>query len=82
MTSQFSDMTSWPIFFDVVLFLFSSLDTGPSLIQYHYWFWNHDNFLLKGIDQKFGNWKYPRLSFAQYLETRVSEEYQTWYERL
>ena len=29
-TSQFSDMTSTSIFFDVVLFLLSSLVTGPS----------------------------------------------------
>ena len=30
MTSQFADMTSSPNFFDVVLFLLSSLVTGPS----------------------------------------------------
>ena len=33
MTSQFSDMTSLLNFFDVVLFLLSSLDTGPSFIS-------------------------------------------------
>ena len=30
MTSQFSDMTSMPNFFDVVLFLLSNLVTGPT----------------------------------------------------
>ena len=29
---------------------------------------SYDNFPLQQIDQKSGNWKYPRLSFAQYLE--------------
>ena len=33
MTSQFSDMTSTSNFFDVVLFLLSSLVTGPSFIS-------------------------------------------------
>ena len=33
MTSQFSDMTSSSIFFDVVLFLLSSLVTGPSFMS-------------------------------------------------
>ena len=33
MTSQFSDMTSTSNFFDVVLFLLSSLVTGPSLMS-------------------------------------------------
>ena len=33
MTSQFSDMTSTSIFFDVVLFLLSSLVTGPSFMS-------------------------------------------------
>ena len=32
MTSQFGDMTSSPIFFDVVLFLLLSLVTGPSFM--------------------------------------------------
>ena len=33
MTSQFSDMTSTSIFFDVVLFLLSSLVTGPNFMS-------------------------------------------------
>ena len=33
MTSQFSDMTSSSIFFEVVLFLLSSLVTGPSFMS-------------------------------------------------
>ena len=33
MTSQFSDMTSTSIFFDIVLFLLSSLVTGPSFMS-------------------------------------------------
>ena len=33
MTSQFSDMTSSSIFFEVVLFLLSSLGTGPSFMS-------------------------------------------------
>ena len=34
------------------------------------------------MDQKSENQKYPRLSFAQYLETRASKEYQIWDECL
>ena len=33
------------------------------------------------IDQKSGNQKCSRLSFAQYLETGASKEYQIWHER-
>ena len=33
MTSQFSDMTSMSIFFDVALFLLSNLVTGPSFMS-------------------------------------------------
>ena len=61
-TSQFSDTTSTSIFFDVFLFLLSSLVTGPR-------FWNYENFPLWGTDQKSGNRKYPCLSLGQYLET-------------
>ena len=43
-------------FFDVALFLLLSLIIG-------------DNFLSKGIDQKSRYPKYPRLGFAQYLQT-------------
>ena len=44
MTSQFSDMTSLPDLFDLVLLLFSSLVTGTC--QYHHWFWSYENLLL------------------------------------
>ena len=37
--------------------------------QYHQQFWSYENFPLLGINQKSGYWKYPRLSFAQYLES-------------
>ena len=50
--------------------------------QYRHWFWNYNNFLLSGIDQKSKNRKYPHLSFAQYLETGASYGYQIWHECL
>ena len=31
------------MFFDVVLFLFSSLVTGPSFVSIHHWFWSYDS---------------------------------------
>ena len=54
MTSQFSNMTSSLNFLDVVLFLLSSLVTGPSFMvqvscKYHHWFWNCDNFFYKRL---------------------------------
>ena len=64
MASQFPNMTSTWDFFDVVLFLLSSLVTGPIFMPI-----SLDNFLLSGIDQKSDNRKYPRLSFSQYLGT-------------
>ena len=36
-------------------------------------------FFYKGLAR---NWKYPHLSFAQYLETEASKKYQFWYECL
>ena len=33
MTSQFDDMTPWPICFDVDVFILSSLVAGPSLMS-------------------------------------------------
>ena len=72
MTSQIPDMTSSSIFFDVVLFLLSSLVTGPSFMSISPLVRNCDNIVLKGIDQKSENRKYPRLSFAQYVETETS----------
>ena len=55
--SQFVDMSSAVLFFDVILFPLSSLVTG----QYHHWFWSYDNLLLEGIDQKFEYQKHLRL---------------------
>ena len=76
MMSQFPDMTSLSVIFDDDVFLLSSLVTGQVSCQYRHWFWSYDNFFLSGIDQKSGNRKYPHLSFSQYLEIRVSKEYQ------
>ena len=28
-------------------------------MSYHHWFWSYDNFRLKEIKQKSGNWKNP-----------------------
>ena len=80
MMSQFPDMTPSSTFFDVVLFFLSSLVTGPSFMSTFHWFWNYDNFPLEGIDQKSRNWKYPRLSFAQYLATGASYGDHNWHE--
>ena len=82
MTSQFSDMTLLSNFFDAVLFLLSSLITRSSLMSILSLVLELWQFFLSGIDQKSGNRKYPRLSFAQYLETGASKEYQMWHERL
>lgn len=59
-------------FFDVIIFPFVSLDSGPSFIS-------TDSiittsaviiiFIYKGFDQKSRNWKVIRLKFAQYLRT-------------
>ena len=76
MTSQFTYMTSLTILFDVVLFFFSILVTGAS-------FKSISALVLELWQFSFmRNWpeirKYPRLSFAQYLETRAILEYQNW----
>ena len=78
MTSKFSEMTSFSafirlfIYFDIVLFRLSSLVTGPSFIITSSGVMTIINLLWQEIDQKSGNRKYPRLSFAQYLETGVN----------
>ena len=67
-------------FFDVVLFLLSSLVTGPSFMS----------ILLLVLElwqfSVIRDWpetrKYLRLSFAQYLEIGASYEYQIWHECL
>ena len=61
-------------FFDIALFLLSSLVAGPSsgfgvmTISFY-----------KGLKSR--NRKYLRLSFVQYLEIGESKEYQIWHER-
>ena len=83
MTLQFFYMTSSSIFWRWFV----------SLVKFSFWskfhaniitglFRSYDNFFSYGIDQKSGNWKYPHLSFAQYLETGASKEYQISRERL
>ena len=81
MISQFSNMTSSLNIFDVVLFLSSSLVTGPSSMLISSLVQELDNFFLEGIDQKSSNRKYPCLRFAQYLKTGASKEYQIWHKR-
>ena len=75
MTSQLSDMKSTSDFFDVVLFLLSSLFTGPSLMStslvLELW---QFSFIRDWLEIR----KYPHLSFAQYLETGASYRYQIW----
>ena len=59
-------------FFDVILFLLSILVTGPSFISILSLFLELWQFSLIRVHQNSGNWKYPRLSFAQYLEIGAS----------
>ena len=55
MASQFSGMRSLSKFFDIVLFLLSSLVTGPNFISILSLVLELWLFLLKAIDQKSGN---------------------------
>ena len=82
MMSQFSDMRSLLIFFDVVLFLLSSLVTGPSFMSISSLVFELWQFRFVRVDQKTGNWKYSRLSFAQHIETGASKKQQICNERL
>ena len=82
MTSQFSNMMSSSNFLKLFCFSCQVQLIVQVSCQYHRWFRSYDNFFLYGVDQKSGNQKYPYLSFAQYLETRVSKEYQIWHESL
>ena len=78
MTSQFFHMTSSSIFGRCFV----------SFVKFRYWSKFHVNIITGSGNitisfyEGFGNWKYPRLSFAQYLETGASKEYQIWCERL
>ena len=70
--SQFADMTwSWFFFFFLTLPSFSHwiyLLVQVSW-QYHDWFWSYDNFRLKRIDQKSGNWEVWVFSQSEFLPT-------------
>ena len=65
MTLQFINMTSLRKHFEIVLFILSSLVTSPSFMSISPLVMELWQFFLKGIDQKSGNQKYPRLIFAQ-----------------
>ena len=47
--------------------------------QYHHWFRNYNNFLLRGIDQKYGNRKHPSLSQNRILEQNGIEQNVEYY---
>ena len=71
------------IFFDVAVFLLSSLVTGPSFMSISLPVLELWQFLFtKEFGQKSRNWKLPRLSFFQYLETWVDQGYNIWQEYL
>ena len=71
-TSQLVNMTLSSIFFLTLLCLSCEVQLLVQIsCQYHYWFQSYDNFPLKGIEQKYGNRKYLRLSFAQYSIWRL-----------
>ena len=70
--SGIADMTSSSSFFDVVVFLLSSLGTGPYFKSISLLILELGPFSFIRVDQKSGSWKYPRLSFAQHLETGES----------
>ena len=57
-----AEMTSSPKFFDIVLFLLSSLVTGPSFMPISPVVLELKQFSFLRIDQKSGNRKYSRLS--------------------
>ena len=67
------------VFLDIFLFFLSNLVTGPSFMSMSSLVLDLWQFLLKGIDQKSRNLKYPRLNFDQYLEITASYEYQVWH---
>ena len=68
MTSQFDNITSSSNIFEVVVFLLSSLVTGPSFITGSGIFY---------CDQKWRNQKSFCLSFLQYPETELGILYLT-----
>ena len=74
MKSQFSYMTSSSNFFDVVLFLLSSVVPGPSFMSISSLVQELWQFLFIRDWRKIRNWKYPRPSFVQYLETGTSKD--------
>ena len=72
MTSQFAGMTSLSVFLALICFSCQAKMLVQVSRQYHHRFWGYDNFLLKGIDQKSGKRKYPRLIFVYYLGSGTS----------
>ena len=73
MTSQFVDMTSSSKLFDVVLFLLSSLVTGPSFMSISSLVLELWQFSFIRDWSEIRKSEYPRLSFAQFLEAVASE---------
>ena len=73
MTSQFVDMTSSSKLFDVVLFLLSSLVTGPSFMSVASLVLDLWQFSFIRDWPEIRKSEYPRLSFAQFLEAVASE---------
>ena len=73
MTSQFADMTSSSKLFDVVLFLLSSLVTGPSFMSISSLVLELWQFSFIRDWSEIRKSEYPRLSFAQFLEAVASE---------
>ena len=72
-------MSSLSKFFDIVLFLLPSLVTGPSFhVSFRVsWFWSFNSFIYKGLTKNQIE-NACCLSFAQYLEIGINQEYQIW----
>ena len=67
-------------FFNVSCLSFQTQLLMQVSCQYRYCFQSYDTFCLEVIDSKFGNHKYPRLSFIQYLKIGASQGYKIWEE--
>ena len=75
-------MSRHDIIVNFFLFVLSYLVTGPSFMPILSLVLELWQFSLIRVDQKFGNWKCPCLSFAQYLEAVAKLGYQLWSECL
>ena len=77
MTSQFSDMTSTSNFFDVVLFLLSSLVTGPSFISIsslflELWQFSFMTDCPESENRKYPVWVFPNIwRLGQVTDTKL-----------